>query len=586
MKELKYLNKYFLKYKWHMSLGIIFVACSNFFSVKVPQEIRKALDYIIDKTISTDPEVLNQSSSNDILKFAGIVIGFSMLMGFFLYLMRKTIIVMSRLIEYDMRKEIYEHYQKLDLAFYKMNKTGDLMARISEDVSKVRMYLGPAIMYGINVSILFSFVIYSMFRVNSTLALYSLLPLPFLSLSIYYVSSIINKRSDLIQKQISKLSSISQEVYSGIRVIKSYVKENKFQHYFDYQSEDFKNKSLDLARVNALFHPLMILLVSLSTLLTIYIGGVLVAKGEITTGNIAEFVIYINMLTWPITSVGWIASIIQQAEASQKRINEMLRVSPEITNPVKESVDLKGEIEFRNVSFVYPDTGVRALNNFSFKVKRGEKLAILGRTASGKSTIADLLLRFYDVSEGQILVDGKDIRELDIYNLRDKIGYVPQDVFLFSESIRNNIAFGKTDATEAELEECAEKAAIKNDIMDLPRQFDTMVGERGVTLSGGQKQRVSIARALIKNPDIIVLDDCLSALDANTEYKILKYLDESLSDKSSIIITHRISNLIEFDKIIVIEHGELVEEGTHETLQALDGFYSQILKNQYETGQD
>jgi ATP-binding cassette subfamily B multidrug efflux pump len=460
------------------------------------------------------------------------------------------------------------------------------MARISEDVSKVRMYLGPAIMYGINVSILFSFVIYSMFRVNSTLALYSLLPLPFLSLSIYYVSSIINKRSDLIQKQISKLSSISQEVYSGIRVIKSYVKENKFQHYFDYQSEDFKNKSLDLARVNALFHPLMILLVSLSTLLTIYIGGVLVAKGEITTGNIAEFVIYINMLTWPITSVGWIASIIQQAEASQKRINEMLRVSPEITNPVKESVDLKGEIEFRNVSFVYPDTGVRALNNFSFKVKRGEKLAILGRTASGKSTIADLLLRFYDVSEGQILVDGKDIRELDIYNLRDKIGYVPQDVFLFSESIRNNIAFGKTDATEAELEECAEKAAIKNDIMDLPRQFDTMVGERGVTLSGGQKQRVSIARALIKNPDIIVLDDCLSALDANTEYKILKYLDESLSDKSSIIITHRISNLIEFDKIIVIEHGELVEEGTHETLQALDGFYSQILKNQYETGQD
>ncbi|MGA0231661.1 MAG: ABC transporter ATP-binding protein [Saprospiraceae bacterium] len=586
MKELKYLNKYFLKYKWHMSLGIIFVACSNFFSVKVPQEIRKALDYIIDKTISTDPEVLNQSSSNDILKFAGIVIGFSMLMGFFLYLMRKTIIVMSRLIEYDMRKEIYEHYQKLDLAFYKMNKTGDLMARISEDVSKVRMYLGPAIMYGINVSILFSFVIYSMFRVNSTLALYSLLPLPFLSLSIYYVSSIINKRSDLIQKQISKLSSISQEVYSGIRVIKSYVKENKFQHYFDYQSDDFKNKSLDLARVNALFHPLMILLVSLSTLLTIYIGGVLVAKGEITTGNIAEFVIYINMLTWPITSVGWIASIIQQAEASQKRINEMLRVSPEITNPVKESVDLKGEIEFRNVSFVYPDTGVRALNNFSFKVKRGEKLAILGRTASGKSTIADLLLRFYDVSEGQILVDGKDIRELDIYNLRDKIGYVPQDVFLFSESIRNNIAFGKTDATEAELEECAEKAAIKNDIMDLPRQFDTMVGERGVTLSGGQKQRVSIARALIKNPDIIVLDDCLSALDANTEYKILKYLDESLSDKSSIIITHRISNLIEFDKIIVIEHGELVEEGTHETLQALDGFYSQILKNQYETGQD
>lgn len=566
-----------------MSLGILFVALSNYFSVKVPQEIRKALDYIIDKTIKTDPNVVPESYDADILRFAGIVIGFSLLMGFFLYLMRKTIIVMSRLIEYDMRKEIYEHYQKLDLAFYKKNKTGDLMSRISEDVSKVRMYLGPAIMYGINVSILFSFVIYSMFQVNTTMALYSLLPLPFLSISIYYVSSIIHKRSDLIQRQISKLSSISQEVYSGIRVVKSYVKENQFLNYFDRQSEDFKEKSLDLARVNALFYPLMILLVSLSTLLTIYVGGLLTAKGEITTGNIAEFVIYINYLTWPITSVGWIASIIQQAEASQKRINEILQVKPDISNPVNDPIDFAGEIEFRNVSFTYPDTGVQALKNVSFKIKRGEKLAILGRTASGKSTVADLLLRFYDVNEGQILIDGKDIREMDIFNLRSNIGYVPQDVFLFSDAIRNNISFGMPDATLEEISDYAEKAAVRKDIMELPNQFDTLVGERGVTLSGGQKQRVSIARALIKNPEIIVLDDCLSALDANTEYKILSYLQDNLKDKTSIIITHRISKLIDFDKILVLENGELVEQGTHDSLSALDGYYSQILKNQFET---
>lgn len=583
MKNLRYLNKYLYKYKGLLLLGTLFVGLSNFFKVLVPIEIRKALDYIMSKTVSSGVQEVGESYTNDILKFAGVVIGFSILMGFFMYLMRKTIIVMSRLIEYDMRKEIYLHYQTLDLAFYKENKIGDLMSRISEDVSKVRMYLGPAIMYGITVALLFAFVITQMFRVNTTLALYSLLPLPFLSLSIYYVSSLIHKRSDLIQRQISKLSSIAQEVYSGIRVVKSYVKEDQFLDYFDRQSEDYKEKSLDLARVNALFFPLMILLVSLSTLLTIYIGGVLVAKGEVTTGNIAEFVIYINYLTWPITSVGWIASIIQQADASQKRINEILEVSPEITNPLEDEMEFDGEIEFRNVSFTYPHTGIQALKNISFKVRRGQKLAILGRTASGKSTIADLLLRFYDVTEGQILIDGQDIRKLDLYNLRDKIGYVPQNVFLFSNSLEKNIKFGVSDASIEEVKQYAENASVRKDIDELPKQFDTIIGERGVTLSGGQKQRVSIARALIKNPDIIILDDCLSALDANTEYKILNYLENSLDDKTSIIITHRISNLIEFDKIIVLENGELVEEGTHDSLIARNGYYTQILKNQYES---
>ncbi len=564
-------------------LGTLFVGLSNLFLVMVPRQIRKALDFILDKTANAEANELIDNYNGAILKFAAVVIGLSLLMGLFLYLMRKTLIVMSRLIEYDMRKELYDHYQKFDFAFFKINKTGDLMARISEDVSKVRMYLGPALMYGLTVLMLFTFVIFSMFQVNSKLALYSLLPLPFLSLSIYYVSSIIHKRSDLIQKQIAKLSSISQEVYSGIRVVKSYVKENQFLDYFDKQSEDYRLKSLDLAKVNALFFPLMILLVSLSTLLTIYIGGLLVAKDEISAGNIAEFVIYINYLTWPITSIGWIASIIQQAEASQKRINEMLQIKPGITNPVSDPIKFDGTIEFKNVSFRYPDTGVLALNNVSFKLESGKKLAVLGRTASGKSTIADLLLRFYDVSEGNILVDGKDISSLDINNLRERIAYVPQNVFLFSDTIGKNIKFGKQNASESEITKYAQKAAIEQDIIELPEQFNTVIGERGVTLSGGQKQRLSIARALIKNPDIVILDDCLSALDANTEHKILSYLEDELGDKTSIIITHRISNLIDFDKIIVLDHGKVAQEGTHEELIEIEGYYKQLLKSQYES---
>ena len=565
-------------------LGIIFVGCSNYFLVLVPQTIRKALDFIIERTTGDLDTQINftESLGPDILKFAGTVIGLSALMGFFLYCMRKTIIVMSRLIEYDMRKEIYEHYQKLDFAFYKKNRTGDLMARISEDVSKVRMYLGPALMYGINVTIMFSFVIFTMFKVNTTLALYTLLPLPFLSLSIYYVSSIIHKRSDLIQKQLAKINSISQEVYSGIRIIKSYVKERQFNKYFREESTTYKEKALDLARVNALFFPLMILLVSLSTLLTIYIGGQLVFKDQITAGNLAEFVIYINYLTWPITSIGWIASIIQQADASQARINEMLHVDPDIKSISEDKPTLKGHIVFEDVTFTYPDTGITALSNVNFELKPGEKMAIIGKTASGKSTIADLLLRFYDVSSGRILVDGIDIREHNLYSLREQVAYVPQNVFLFSDTIENNIKFGYGEASSERVAEYAGHAAIKSDIEGLPEAFETTVGERGVTLSGGQKQRVSIARALINEPEIVILDDCLSAIDANTEHKILEYFSDALKDKTAIIITHRISSLFEFDKILVLEEGRIADIGTHETLVEKEGYYKELLRMQYE----
>jgi len=554
--------------------------------VLAPKEISKALDFMVSKSeeiAGTDnTQSFNELYGQEIIKFSATVIGLFLLMGFFLYCMRKTIIVMSRLIEYDLRKEIYQHYQTLDLAFYKRNKTGDLMARLSEDVSKVRMYLGPGLMYGIRVTLLVSFVIVAMFQVNAKLTLFTLLPLPFLSLSIYYVSSIIHKRSDLIQRQVSKLNSISQEVYSGIRIVKSYVKEKQFADYFDAESENYKEKSLDLAKVNALFFPLMIVLMNISTIITIFVGGTLYAQGEITVGNLLEFIIYIGYLNWPITSIGWIASIIQQAEASQNRINEILKIEPEITNPVTDNRELSGQIEFRNVSFTYPDTGIEALKDVSFKVESGHRLAIVGRTASGKSTIAELLLRFYDVTEGEILIDGKNIKDIDLSNLRKRVGYVPQNVFLFSDTIEDNVRFGRLDADSDMVQQYSRHAAIDGDIVELPEAYATFVGERGVTLSGGQKQRLSIARALIKDPDIILMDDSLSAIDANTEHKILSYLDDVLKSKTSIIITHRVSSLLEFDNILVLENGKIEEFGNHEALIDTGGYYSQIVKKQYE----
>lgn len=587
MKELSYLNKYFVKYRWRFLAGILFVALSNYFRVLQPQMIREALDLVVENTglyrLYSGSELQDDffNMLGQYLLFFGVLVLFlALLMGVFMYFMRQTIIVMSRLIEYDLRKEIFNHYENLDLAFYKRNNTGDLMSRITEDVNKVRMYLGPAVLYGINLSTLFVLVISSMISVSPRLTLYCLAPLPFLSLSIYYVSNLINKKSEVIQRQLSHLNSTAQEVYSGIRVVKSYVQELPMIKYFAGESDDYKDKALDLARVNALFFPLMVLLIGASTLLTVYIGGRQVVAGTITPGNIAEFVIYVNMLTWPVTAIGWIASIIQQAAASQKRINEFLNTEPTIKNSVTDKRPIKGKVVFDEVSFTYPDTGIQALKDVNFTLQPGEKMAIVGRTGSGKTTLADLLVRMYDVTSGQIKIDGRDIREHDLSNLRQRIGYVPQDVFLFSDTIANNIAFGRRDAERHEIEKYARHAAVYDDIMGLSEGFEAMVGERGVTLSGGQKQRVSIARALIKNPDLIILDDSLSAVDTNTEKQITGYFNTVLADKTAIIVTHRIYSSLEFDKIIVLEDGRVTEEGTHEELLLNRGYYADMYERQ------
>jgi ATP-binding cassette, subfamily B, multidrug efflux pump len=587
MKHLFFLNKYFFKYRKRLLLGILFIFVSNYFLALQPQMIRQALDLVMENIamyrmydgFEVQQEVYVHFG-RVLLFFGLVVLVLALLMGWFLFLVRQTIIVMSRLIEYDLRKELFQHYEDLHLAFYKKNATGDLMARVMEDVSKVRMYLGPAILYGINLASLFALVIISMLRVNVTLTLWSLLPLPILSISIYYVSSLISKNSTRIQQQLSKLTSITQEVFSGIRVVKSYVQEAPMGRFFHEESQSYMDKSLKLARVDSLFQPTMLVLIGLSTIITVYVGGLQVAKGNITTGNIAEFIIYVNMLTWPVTSLGWISSLIQQAAASQQRINEFLDIKPEIRSAVGSRQSAvqppphpSSSIVFDNVSFTYPDTGIVALRNISFELKAGQKLAIIGRTGCGKSTLADLLVRLYDVTEGKITVNGLDIRQHDLNQLRQRIGYVPQDVFLFSDSVSNNVRFGRRDASQQEVETYTRHAAIYHEIAGLPEGFETVVGERGVTLSGGQKQRVSIARALIKKPDIVLLDDCLSAVDTNTEKQILGYLGTDIADKTAIIITHRIYSLLEFDKIIVLAHGRIVEEGTHSELLKRRGYY-------------
>lgn len=587
MKELAYLNKFFYKYRWRLLPGILFVIISNLFGVLPAQVIRVAFD-LVNENIAIyrlfdgfgRQEVIQEIFSHSLLLFGLIVLILALFRGIFLFFMRQTIILMSRHIEYDLKNEIYQHYQKLSMAFYRRNNTGDLMNRVTEDVSRVRMYIGPAIMYAINTTVLFILIIVAMFSVNARLAVYSLLPLPLLALTIYYVNTMINHRSEKIQEQLSILSSFVQETFSGIRVIKAFVREADVRNKFNAESEKYKAHSMSLVQVQALFFPMMLLLIGLSTIITVYVGGIEVMNGTITSGNIAEFIVYVTQLTFPVTSLGWITSLIQRAAASQKRINEFLETQPEIVSSTAEKLDVKGLIEFKDVNFTYPDTGIHAIKNISFEVKPGELLAIIGRTGSGKSTIANLLMRMYDADSGSIYIDGKPIKQLDLTCFRQQVGFVPQEVFLFSETIRNNIAFGIPVIEPGMVEQASKDAAVYQNIMEFGKGFETLIGERGITLSGGQKQRLSIARAIVKEPRILVFDDCLSAVDTRTEEEILNNMGRIMHNKTSILIAHRVSTLKNANKILVMDGGEIVEQGSHECLMELKGNYFNLYKKQ------
>ncbi len=587
MKHLAYLNKYFWKYRWHLIPGILFVIISNVFGVLPAPVIRLSFDLVTENIRIYHlyngfdrQSIIYNLLGQSLLLFGAIVLLMAVLRGLFLFFMRQTIILMSRHIEYDLKNEIYAHYQKLSLAFYRRNNTGDLMNRVTEDVSRVRMYLGPSIMYAINTAVLFLMVIYAMLTVNVRLAVFSLLPLPVLALAIYLVNTEINHRSERIQERLSGLSSFVQESFSGIRVIKSYVRENFISQSFRQESELYKTDSLSLVKVQALFYPVMLLLAGLSTLITIYVGGIEVMKGNITAGNIAEFIVYVNLLTFPVLSLGWVTSLIQRAAASQKRINEYLQTVSEINQPNVPAIDINGKIEFKNVSFVYPDTGITALKEVSFSAAPGELIAIIGRTGSGKSTIANLMMRMYDCTSGEILIDGKPIQNLNLENYRAQTGFVPQEVFLFSDTIANNIAFSVDKMDMQRVQNAARSAAVYDNIIAFDEGFETMIGERGVTLSGGQKQRVSIARAVFKQPKILVFDDCLSAVDTKTEEEILNNLGEVMAGRTSLLIAHRISTIKNADKIVVLDDGEIVEQGTHQQLIDLKGSYFELYEKQ------
>lgn len=587
MKSLSYLNKYLWKYKWRIVLGTLFIIASNVFAVLMPKVVDDAIDLIRNKlnlasTIANASEIFD-SLWVDALKLGGLYILFAIIKGIFLFFTRQTIIVMSRHVEFDLKNEIYDHYQRLSLAFYKRNKTGDIMNRISEDVSKVRMYLGPGIMYTINLAVLFLTVVPYMFMKNAELTVYVLSPLPILAILIYYISNLINKKSELTQRRQSALSAFVQETFSGIRVIKAYNREKYKIDSFEEEVEDYKNASVSLAKTNSFFMPSIILLVGLSTILTIYIGGLKVISGELDYGDIAQFVIYINMLTWPFASVGWITSIIQRAAASQERINEFLEQKTEIENPNEKKFDLNGDIEFRNVSFVYPDSGIKALNEASFIIQRNKVTAITGKIGSGKSTIANLIARLYDVTEGSIIINQNNIKELNLNQLRSEIGYVPQEVFLFSDTIKNNIAFGQKDGEQMQennIIEAAKNANVHKNIIEFKDGYQTILGERGINLSGGQKQRVSIARAILREPSILIFDDCLSAVDTETEEKILNNLNGLMKERTSVIIGHRISSFMNADNILVMDKGKVIQEGTHNELISQKGLYKELYERQ------
>ncbi|RXM43795.1 ABC transporter ATP-binding protein [Flavobacterium sp. YO64] len=585
MKELSYLNKYFIKYKYSFSLGILITIIAQIFFLFTPKLVSKCFD-VIERFLKLSESDRNSAIivdfyQRELIHNALLITASAIVGGFLTFLMRQTLIVMSRHIEFDLKNEVFKQYENLSQNFYKQNRTGDLMNRISEDVSKVRMYVGPAVMYSINTFIRFAIVILYMYNVSPLLTLYTILPLPILSYCIFKLSSEINKRSTTFQQYLSKVSSFSQEIFSGIRVIKAYSLENQHQNNMIDLAEESKRKSLSLARVQSLFGPLMIALIGISNLVVIYFGGVMYINGTIPNiGTIAEFILYVNMLTWPVASLGWVSSMVQEAEASQKRLNDFLKIEPEIKNNNPNSSDIQGSIAFENVSFTYDDTNIEALKNVTFTVKKGETLAILGKTGSGKSTILSLISRLYDVTDGRITIDGNEISTLNLNDLRNNIGIVPQDAFLFSDTIKNNIKFGNQNATDEEVIEAAKSAVVHDNIAAFNKQYDTILGERGITLSGGQKQRVSIARAIIKNPAILLFDDCLSAVDTETEETILNNLFEICKDKTTIIVSHRVSSAKNADKIIILEDGKIIQQGSHNQLINQEGYYSSLYLKQ------
>lgn len=577
MKELKHLNKYFKKYWLKILAGVFITIIARVFQLVMPSYVNKSITTVEQYMGGGITKIIAEKT---LLTYILIIVGAALLSGFFTFLMRQTIINVSRFIEYDVKNEIFNHYQLLSLNFYKNNRTGDLMNRISEDVNQIRSYAGPAIMYGIQTLTLFACLIPLMFIKAPTLAIYTLLPLPILSVLIYKISQIIHKRSTVVQEYLSNLSTFTQEVFSGVSIIKSYVLEPKTNKELKTLATEGKEKSMNLAKVNAWFFPMMILLIGISNIFVIYIGGKQYINGEIGIGLIAEFILYVNMLTWPVAIVGFLTSLVQRAEASQKRINAFLKEQPEIQNGTTLATPIQGKIEFKNVSFTYEDTEITALKNISFTINKGETVAILGKTGSGKSTILDLIARLYDVTSGEILVDDIPVKKLNLINLREGIGAVPQDAFLFSDSIENNIKFGKHNATKEEVKQVSKNAVVHKNIMAFTDQYDTVLGERGITLSGGQKQRVSIARALLKDPKIYSFDDCLSAVDTETEEEILNNLKKASQNKTTLIVSHRVSSAKNANKILVLENGELLQEGTHSQLNGIDGYYKDLYENQ------
>jgi ATP-binding cassette subfamily B protein len=580
MKELQYLNKYFTKYKYRFLFGILITIVAQIFMLFTPKLISQSFQ-AIEASMKTNTVVNETAIASELLENIILIVITTLIAGVLTFLMRQTLIVMSRLVEFDLKNEVFRHYEVLTQNFYKKNRTGDLMNRISEDVGKVRMYVGPAVMYSINTLIRFTFVIAYMYNVSPRLTLYTLLPLPILSYTIFKLSVEINKRSTVFQENLSNLSTFSQEIFSGIRVIKAYSLEENQQINVEKLSEESRAKSMKLAKINSVFGPLMMALIGVSNLVVIYFGGMMYIDGTISSiGIIAEFILYVNLLTWPVASLGWVSSMIQEAEASQKRINEFLKIEPEIQNRNPNSTPISGTLAFENVGFRYEDTDIVALKNVSFSLDNGQTLAIIGKTGSGKSTIISLISRLYDVNQGKITIDGADIRDLNLFDLRNSIGVVPQDAFLFSDSIQNNIKFGNEKATDEEVFEAAKKAVVHDNIINFNLKYETVLGERGITLSGGQKQRVSIARAIIKDPKILLLDDSLSAVDTETEEQILNNLLEFCKDKTTIIVTHRVSSAKNADKIIILEDGQIIQQGSHNQLLNQDGYYQELYNKQ------